>query len=303
MVNFRLKVFRVVAQHLNFRRAAEELCLTQPAVTLQIKSLEQHLGVQIFDRSGTRISLTPAGKVLLKYAQKIDRLETAAVAALSPLAETQSGELKIGASLTIAQYILPHILGEFQQQHPRIQPHILTRNTEQVLESLHSREISIGFVEGPALRRDMRVEKFLDDEIVLIAAPAHEWSERSFIRPAELRQEKVLMREHGSGTRRVVEMALQKGGIKAKQLKIAMEFDSTEGIITAVEAGLGVGFASRWSISKELQLGTIRVVPIHGVRIVRPLSVAYPVGQEPQGIAFTLLHFVRSRRELMAHRH
>ena len=298
MVNFRLKVFRAVARHLNFRRAAEELLLTQPAVTLQVKTLEQQLGVQIFDRSGPRISLTPAGAVLLEFADKIDHLESAALEALSPYSDAPRGELRIGASLTIAQYILPHILGEFQRQHPQIRTHVTTCNTEQVLESLLAHDISVGFVEGPTLRRDIRTEVFLEDELVLMAPPAHEWSERGAVDPQELTQERLLMRERGSGTRRVVEIALQKSGIKAKQLDPAMEFDSTEAIITAVEAGLGVGFASLWSISKELQLGTLRAVPIRGVRIPRPLSVAYAVGHEPQGIALTFLEFVRTRRDL-----
>ncbi len=299
MVNFRLKVFRTVAEHLNFRRAAEELCLTQPAVTSQIKTLEDQLGVQIFDRSGARITLTRPGILLLKYAQKIDRLETDALAALSQFASEQKGDLHIGASLTIAQYILPHILAQFLQHHPKTQPRVLTCNTEQVLEALHAREISIGFVEGPTMRRDMRAEKFLEDEIVLIVAPAHEWSERSFIHPHEVKDERLLMREHGSGTRRVIELALQKHGIRARELNIAMEFDSTEGIITAIESGLGIGFASLWSISKELQVKSVRVVPIRGVRITRPLSIVYPLGQEPQGLALPFLQFVRSRRALI----
>jgi len=294
--NFRLKVFRAVAKHLNFRRAAEELCLTQPAVTLQIKSLEQHLGAQLFDRSGTRIALTPAGAVLLKYAGRIEKLEAAAHAALAGFAEGQRGELRIGASLTIAQYILPHLLGEFQQQHPQVRPRLTTCNTEEVLEALVARQVSVGLIEGPTLRRDVRTEVFLEDEIVLMAPPAHEWSERGFVEPGDLSAERLLMRERGSGTRRVVEMALQKHGIKLRQLHLGMEFDSTEGIITAVEAGLGVGFASLWSISKELQLGSLRAVPIRGIRITRPLSVAFPLGREPQGIALALLNFLRSRR-------
>ncbi|MGA2202939.1 MAG: LysR substrate-binding domain-containing protein [Terriglobales bacterium] len=300
MENFRLKVFRAVAKHLNFRRAAEELCLTQPAVTLQIKALEQHLGVQLFDRSGVRIALTPAGTMLLKYAGKIDKLETAAMAALSQFADGQRGELRISASLTIAQYILPHLLGTFQQQHPQVRPHVTTCNTEQVLEALVAHEVSLGFIEGPTLRRDVRTEVFLEDEIVLMVPPAHEWSERGFVEPEELKQERLLMRERGSGTRRVVEMALQKRGVKPRHLNLAMEFDSTEGIITAVEAGLGIGFASLWSISKELQLGSLRVVPIRGVRIMRPLSVAYPPGQEPQGTTLAFLHFLRSRHDVMS---
>jgi len=298
MINFRLKVFRTVATHLNFRRAAEELLLTQPAVTLQIKTLEQQVGVQIFDRSGSRISLTPAGAVLLEYARKIDALETAAFEALSPFAGEPRGELRIGASLTIAQYILPHILGEFQRRHPHIRPHVMTCNTEQVLEALVARDVAIGFIEGPTLRRDVKTEVFLEDELVLMVPAAHEWSERSFVEPTELTHERLLMRERGSGTRRVVELALQKQGIKTRQLQPAMEFDSTEGIITAVEAGLGIGFASLWSIGKELQIGTLRVVPIRGVCISRPLSVAYAIGHEPQGSGLSFLELVRSRRDL-----
>jgi DNA-binding transcriptional LysR family regulator len=300
MENFRLRVFRAVAKHLNFRRAAEELCLTQPAVTLQIKALEQHLGVQLFDRSGARISLTPAGTMLLKYAHKIEKLETAALAGLSQFAGEQRGDLRIGASLTIAQYILPHLLGAFQQQHPQVRPYVTTRNTEHVLEALVAREVSIGFIEGPTLRRDVRTEVFLEDEIVLMVPPAHEWSERGFVEPEELKQERLLIRERGSGTRRVIETALQKCGVKAKHLNLGMEFDSTEGITTAVEAGLGIGFASLWAISKELQVGSLRVVPIHGVRIMRPLSLAYPLGQEPQGITLAFLHFLRSRQDVLS---
>ncbi len=300
MENFRLRVFRAVAKHLNFRRAAEELCLTQPAVTLQIKALEQHTGVQLFDRSGARISLTPAGTMLLKYAHKIEKLETAALAGLSQFAGKQRGDLRIGASLTIAQYILPHVLGAFQQQHPQVRLYVTTRNTEQVLESLIAGEVSVGFIEGPTMRRDVRTEVFLEDEIVLMVPPAHEWSERGYVDPEELKEERLLMRERGSGTRRVVEMALQKGGVKTKHLNLGMEFDSTEGITTAVEAGLGIGFASLWSISKELQVGSLRVVPIHGVRIMRPLSVAYPLGQEPQGITLAFLHFLRSRQDVLS---
>jgi DNA-binding transcriptional LysR family regulator len=300
MGNFRLKVFRAVARYLNFRRAAEELCLTQPAVTLQIKALEQDLGVQLFDRSGAHITLTPAGAMLLKYAAKIEKLEAATLAALAPFSEGQRGELRIGASLTIAQYILPHLLGAFQQQHPQVRPIVTTCNTEQVLEALVAHQVSVGFIEGPTMRRDVRTEVFLEDEIVLMVPPAHEWSERGFIDPEELMQERLLMRERGSGTRRVVEMALQKRGVKVKHLHLGMEFDSTEGITTAVEAGLGIGFASLWAISKELQVGSLRVVPIRGVQIKRPLSVAHPLGQEPQGIALAFFNYLRSRHPMIS---
>ena len=302
MENFRLKVLRSVAKHLNFRRAAEEVFLTQPAVTLQIKALEQDLGVQLFDRSGARISLTHAGAVLVKYAEKIHKLEVDAREALAQFTGQQRGDLRVAASLTIAQYILPRVLGAFQQEHPQVQPCVITCNTENVLEKLIDHKVDLGLIEGPTMRRDVRTEVFLEDEIVLIVPPAHEWSERSFVEPEEVKQERLLMRERGSGTRRVIEAALESSGIKPKQLNLALEFDSTEGIITAVEAGLGVGFASLWAISKELQIGSLRAVPIRGVRIMRPLSVVFPRGQEAQGVALALLQFLRTRRDLMVHK-
>jgi DNA-binding transcriptional LysR family regulator len=295
MGNFRLKVFRAVAKHLNFRRAAEELCLTQPAVTLQIKALEQDVGAQLFDRSGAHITLTPAGATLLKYAARIEKLEEEAQAAITPYSAVHQGEIRIAASLTIAQYILPHLLGAFQQQHPQVRPVVTTCNTEQVLEALVAHHVAVGFIEGPTMRRDVRTEVFLEDEIVLMVPPAHEWSERSFVDPEELLHERFLLREHGSGTRRVVEAALQKGGVKLKHLNLVMQIDSTEGITTAVEAGLGIGFASRWAIGKQLHVGSLKVVPIRGIQIKRPLSFAHPLGQEPQGIALVFFVFMRSR--------
>jgi DNA-binding transcriptional LysR family regulator len=204
--------------------------------------------------------------------------------------------------LTIAQYILPRVLGAFQQEYPQVQPSVITCNTEKVLERLIDHKVDLGLIEGPTLRRDVRTEVLLVDEIVLIVPPAHEWSERSFVEPEEVKQERLLMRERGSGTRRVIEAALESSGVKPKQLNLVLEFDSTEGIITAVEAGLGIGFASLWAISKELQVGSVRAVPIRGVRITRPLSAVFPRGQEPQGVALALLEFLRTRRDLMVHK-
>ena len=301
--NFRLKVFRTVARYLNFRRAAEELCLSQPAVTQQIKVLEEDLGVQLFDRSSVRIALTPAGRALLPYARRMERIMADAQARLSAFAGEQRGELRLGASLTIAQYILPRVLGAFQQDYPHSRPSVITRNTEQVLEALTARDVALGLIEGPALRRDVHTEVFLQDEIVLIVPPGHEWSDYGAVNAEELLRERLLVRERGSGTRRVAEAALQNSGINLKYLKLAMEFDSTEGIIAAVEAGLGVGFASLWSIGKELQLGSLHSVQVRGVHMRRDLSVAYAIGPEPQGLAGAFLEFLRFRRDLMIAKH
>jgi DNA-binding transcriptional LysR family regulator len=261
--NFRLKVFRAVAERLNFRKAAEQLFLTQPAVTLQIKALESDLGVRLFDRTGGKIALTLQGSVLLDYASKLASIAAEAERQLGCSEGSVSGELALGASTTIAQYVLPRLLGAFQSEYPRIQFSFHSGNTSEVVRCLLNGKVALGLIEGPARERGIRTEPFMEDELVLIAPPPFE-SDR--LTSARFLATNLLMREQGSGSRRVVELALEKSGFKLKAFKKVMELDSTEAIKSAVEAGLGVGFVSRWAIVKELELGTLKIAEVAGVR-------------------------------------
>lgn len=154
----------------------------------------------------------------------------------------------------------------------------------------------MGFIEGPARSREVKSEPFLEDELVLIASTAHEWAERASVSVSDLCSAPLLMRERGSGTRRVIEMALERQGIKRNMMRIVMELDSTEAIKSAVEAGLGVGFVSRWAIAKDLRLGTsFKIVEIEGIRIKREFLVAYIKGPEPQGLAHQFRRFLVAR--------
>jgi DNA-binding transcriptional LysR family regulator len=184
--NFRVVVFRAVAEHLSFRKAAEELYLTQPAVSLQIKALEEELGVQVFDRAGAQITLTPAGKVLLRYANQVHLLFAQAERDIISLSGDHAGQLSLGASTTIAQYVLPRLLGEFCKEHPRVHPTLISGNTEQIVEALEKQKIELGFIEGPARSREVKSEPFLVDELVLIASVAYEWAERAFVSVSDL---------------------------------------------------------------------------------------------------------------------
>lgn len=294
--NFRLVVFRAVAEQLSFRKAAEELFLTQPAVSLQIKALEEDLGVQLFDRTGTRIALTEAGKVLLGYSRQANALFAQAEQAIAALSGDHAGHLSLGASTTIAQYVLPRLLGEFSRENPRVQPSMISGNTEQIVAALEELKIDLGLIEGPARSRDVKTEPFLEDELVLIVAAAHEWAELKSIPYFQIATVPLLMRERGSGTRRVVELALARKGVTANSLRIVMELDSTEAIKSAVEAGLGVGFVSRWAIAKDLRHDTsFRIVELEGLRIHRQFLLAYPAGPEPQGLAQEFRRFLFSR--------
>lgn len=294
--NFRLVVFRAVAEQLSFRKAAEELYLTQPAVSLQIKALEEELGVQLFDRSGAQIALTAAGGVLLDYARQSSALLMQAGQEIAALSGEHAGKMALGASTTIAQYVLPRLLGEFRREHPRVTPTLISGNTEEIVEAVVRQKIALGFIEGPARNRDVKTEPFLEDEMVLIAPAAHEWAERKTISTAEIAAAPLLMRERGSGSRHVIELALERHGIKRGSLDVVMELDSTEAIKSAVEAGLGVGFVSRWAIGKDLRLNaSFGIVEVEQLRIRREFLMAHAAAVEPQGAVQEFRRFLISR--------
>lgn len=293
MENFRLKVFRVVAAHLNFSRAAEELLLTQPAVTQQIKALEDQLGVALFDRSGGRITLTPGGQALFPYAEKLKALSDEAHSVVTNAAGQSGGQLALGASQTISQYLLPNLIAGFLRENPRITITAASGNTASVLDDLAEQKIHLALIEGPALRKDVRIEPFMEDHLVLVVGADHEWANEE-IEASRLKEAPLLMREFGSGSRRVVENALIEAGLKRKDLKTRMELDSTEALLSAVEAGLGIAFVSRWAVRNQLTLGTLKVARVRGARLSRMFSVAYPAGPEPTGNAEAFRSFLLS---------
>jgi DNA-binding transcriptional LysR family regulator len=295
--NFRLKVFRAVAEQLSFSKAAEHLFLTQPAVTLQIKALESDLGVRLFDRGAGGISLTQQGSVLLKYALRVAELVAEVEQKLGTGKGQVSGELPLGASTTIAQYVLPRLLRAFLEEHPQVHVSFHSGNTSQIVESLLDGKVSIGLIEGPSRARGVRVEPFMEDELVLITPRNFE---SDHLTHSQFVESSLLMREHGSGSRQVVEKALEKGGFKLKSFKRVMDLDSTEAIKSAVEAGLGVGFVSRWAISKELELGTLRVVQVNGITVTRDFTLITRTGPEPQGPAGSLRSFALGHARILS---
>jgi DNA-binding transcriptional LysR family regulator len=280
--NFRLIVFRAVARHSSFSRAAEELLLTQPAVTQQIKALEEQFGRPLFHRAGGRVSLTPGGAALLPLAEQIKVLSEEAFAAVAKAYGEEAGELSLGASQTIAQYLLPTFIAAFLQTSPLVRLTARSGNTDQMLGALVAGDIQIALLEGPEQRTDVHIEPFMEDHMVLVVPSSHEWAGHK-IALDELRTQPLLVREFGSGSRRVVEQALAGAGLKTKDLNIRMELDSTEGLLSGVEAGLGVTFVSRWAVRNQLALGTLKLARVDGLKLSRNFSLAYPAGPEPSG--------------------
>lgn len=280
--NFRLIVFRAVARHSSFSRAAEELLLTQPAVTQQIKALEEQFGRPLFQRAGGRISLTPGGAALLPLAEQIKVLSEEAVAAVARAYGQEAGELNLGASKTIAQYLLPAFLAAYLQTNTEARITARSGNTDQMLAALVAGDIQLALLEGPEQRTDMHIEPFMEDHLVLVVPSSHEWAGRK-ITLDQLRTQPLLVREFGSGSRRIVEQALAGAGLKIRDLNIRMELDSTEGLLNGVEAGLGVTFVSRWAVRNQLALETLKLARVDGLKLSREFSLAYPAGPEPSG--------------------
>ncbi|WP_353065079.1 LysR substrate-binding domain-containing protein [Tunturibacter psychrotolerans] len=307
MENFRLRVFRAVAEELSFRKAAEVLHLSQPAVSQHVHALEEEAGVQLFDRArggghGSQISLTEAGRVLLGYADRAAETMVEARRALAALNDETVGPLRLGASTTVAQYLLPRILGAFLKQYPQVKLSLVSGNTEQIVEAVTEKKVALGIIEGPAMRREVKTEPMTQDEMVLIVSPNHAWAARKGgeIEQKELAKVPLLLRERGSGSRRVVERALKKVGLPLRSLQVAMELDSTEAIISGVEAELGVGFVSRWAVGKVLRLGTVRVVAVKGLEIRRDFSFVRLAGAEMTGAAAAFQRFAMGAKSAIS---
>lgn len=296
MENFRLKVFRTVAGEASFRRAAERLHLSQPAVSQQVHALEEELGTTLFDRRNGRVRLTDAGAVLLGYAQKGARLAEEAMAALERSRGETVGELRLGASMTVMQYVLPRLLGPFLKQHPAVKVSIRSANTERIVEALRSEEIALAMIEGPVSSREVYRQRILEDWMVLIVGRRYPWpgpdAEKGLVRVRDLTEVPLLLRERGSGSRKVVELALRRAGLRHRDLRVAMELDSIVAIVSAVEEGLGAAFVSEWSIRKEVKLGTVRVIPVEGLEIRRDFTLIRAFGPVPEGPAGAFERFL-----------
>jgi LysR family transcriptional regulator, transcriptional activator of the cysJI operon len=297
--NFRLKVFRAVARHLNFRMAAEELLLTQPAVSPQVKALESELDVALFDRAGGKVTLTAAGMALVPFAERLAGLASEAREAVAAVSGERAGVLAVGASQTVGQYLLPRLLAAFLAGHPKVEVRVSGGNTQTVLEALAEHRIGVALIEGPPMRQDVRVEPFMRDHLVCVVPAGHEWADED-VSLGQLGEAAFVTRELGSGSRHIAEQALEQAGVRVRDLHVRMSFDSTEGLLSAVEAGLGVAFVSRWAVRSQLALGVLRVAHVRELDLSRMFSVATTPGPEPAGITGAFRRFVLERAEALA---
>jgi len=274
MSDRRLQVFQTVARQLSFTKAAEELHMTQPAVTFQVRQLEEQFNTRLFDRTHNRISLTEAGQRVLKYADQIFVLYSEMDNAVRELTGDVSGVLMLGASTTIAEYMLPVLLGDFKTEYPDITIRLKVSNTDGIVSQVENNTIDLGVVEAPVNNKNLVVEKCRTDHLVLIAPPGHELAGERVVPLQKVTDYPFICREEGSGTREVMIESMEKAGMAANSLQVAMELGSLEAIKGAVEAGMGISILSSATIQKELRLGSLVAVQLDPP-IDRPFSFVH----------------------------
>ena len=293
MADRRLQVFHTVARLLSFTKAAESLHMTQPAVTFQVRQLEEYFNTRLFDRAHNRISLTEAGKRVYEYAEEIFDLYAKMENAVRDITGEISGILIIGASTTIAEYMLPSLLGDFKKKYPDITVQLRVSNSDGIVTMVENNDIDLGVVESPVLNKNLVVEECRKDRLVAIVPPQHALSGNETVTIKELLEHDYIAREEGSGTREVIHEHLADAGYKSADLHVAMELGSPEAIKGAVEAGMGVSIASEVSIHKELQLGTLVALEL-SPSLERPFSFVHQKQKFRQRAMDELLEFARA---------
>ena len=280
MFDFRLKVFDTVAKRLNFTKAANELNITQPAVTKHIKEIELNLNIKLFERNGTKIKLTKAGEILLKYTEEIFSVYQKMEFEIGQLQEKQKGTLRLGASTTIAQYVLPPILAEFRKRFPEIQLSLVIQNSEKIEDLLANQKIDIGLIEAQIKNRTFHYFPFMKDEIVLVSRQNHSISTKNNIKLDDLKHIPLVFREPGSGTLETIDLALKSKNIKLNELNIEIQLGSTESIKSYLLHSDALAFLSIQSILQELKNQTLTVIDIRNLDIEREFNFIIPEGEQ-----------------------
>ncbi|MEJ2412923.1 MAG: selenium metabolism-associated LysR family transcriptional regulator [Anaerolineales bacterium] len=267
----RIETFLHAAQYLNFSEAARVLHLSQPTVSHHIKTLEQELGVTLFERQGSAIKLTDAGRLLLPWAKRMLRDSIELQEMMESLKKGLAGELRIACSTTAGKYVLPQLAARFSIRHPNIRTQLLRCTPTSVIPNLLERDASLGVVSYEIPGRDIELQEFFKDSIVFIVPRNHRFAAREIINPEDLVGEPVIMRENTSGTRKVVLSELAKCDISLEDLNVFMEIGNAEAIVHTVAAGYGISFTSKLAASCVMERGNVVAVPISGVNLVRTI--------------------------------
>lgn len=292
MILAQLKTFVTVVKLQSFSRAAAELKLTQPAVTKQVQALESAYGFPLLARAGRKPQPTEEGKILYQYALEVLRLLADAEMAMQEAGATVKGSVSLGASTIPGQYVLPHLIGPFQQSYPHVEMRMEIADTEQIVRRVVEGKVDLGIV-GSRYESQLEYLPFFQDELVLIIPPGHPLATREEIRAWDLVGQPLVWREAGSGTRKVVEERLAEAGIEPGLLrKKALVVGSTEAVVTSVEANLGLSLVSHWAVQKAATLGLVVTKTLADVCLKRDLYIVHPK-RGPSRAAAALVEFLQ----------
>ena len=294
-----LAAFCEVVERKSFSQAAERLGVTQPAVSLQVRSLEERLGQRLLDRSGRTVEATEAGHVLYRNARRILQAERQLLEELDDEAGGElRGTLAIGASTGPGAHLVPLLLCAFQRDHPALRVRLTVADTQTVTEQVAARELELGVVGASGRHRSLAFEPLVVDEIVLAVPPDHPFAGRE-VGVDELRGETLLVMQEGAGVRRVVEDELRRAGYRARDHGSTLELGLQESVKSAVGAGYGVAFISRTAVERELATGVLGVARVVGLEPRRQIYVVRARGREPTRAARGFLEFARGRLETL----
>ena len=270
-----LRIFKAIASEKSFTQAAEILFVSQPSLSKQVKTLENHLGILLLHRAGNQIVLTEAGIVFLRYSERILALCEESCRALNDLKDGERGNLKIGASQTIGTYLIPRIVTLFNQSYPQINLHIDIDSTQVIAKKIANQNLDIAIVGGDIpvnLKKNLEIESFIQDELILIISKSHPLTKKR-INKEDLYHLNFITLKSNSTICKLIDNILIQNYIQTKQLNIIMELNSIEAIKTAVSLGLGAAFVFSSSLEKELKLETIEIIPIENIKITRTFSI------------------------------
>jgi DNA-binding transcriptional LysR family regulator len=292
MADRRLQVFHTVARLLSFTKAAEALHMTQPAVTFQVRQLEEYFNTRLFDRTHNRISLTKVGETVYKYAAQIFERYSEMENAVKELTGDVSGILMVGASTTIAEYMLPALLGDFKKKYPDVRIRLKVSNSDGIVSMVEDNSIDLGVVEAPVNNKSLAVELCKMDQLVAVVPPDHPFANEDEISAQKLFEDAYICREEGSGTRDVITEYLEQHGIAACGINTVMELGSPESIKGAIASGMGISILSRATLHKELELGTLKAISVNPP-LARPFSFVHQKQKFRLRAMDELLNFAR----------
>lgn len=290
-----LKVFHAVAHSGNFSHAAQRLFLSQPAVSVQVRRLEQALGVPLVEVYGRQVHLTQAGLMLREYADQILRMEKDAEEAMAEFQDPTRGSIRVGASTTPGSYVLPALIAAFRRLHPGMQVALVVGNTRTITGQLLTNDLDLGIVsEETHAENGLILEPWMTDQMVIIAPPDHKLARAQTVSSEAVLAEPLILREPGSGTRQVFMAAVQARGLKAEPV---LELSNTEAVKQAVVAGLGLAVVSLLTVQTEIKIGRVEVLNVPDLRLERQLNLAWHAGKRLSVGGKAWLGFLRSSRE------